>query len=117
MWSVRVPWKQAEHDGGGREECDGASTYNRSHASPLRPSARRTTHSANKTMTFVLTVLALLAAVTMLSHGRALPWKPSPGLGRPLRFTKDGTFQISIFEDLHYGESKSEYAQSFTAGL
>jgi hypothetical protein len=22
----------------------------------------------------------------------------------PLRFTKDGVFQISVFEDLHYGE-------------
>jgi len=26
-------------------------------------------------------------------------------LREPLRFTKDGTFQISIFEDLHFGES------------
>lgn len=24
----------------------------------------------------------------------------------PLKFRKDGTFQISIFEDLHFGESK-----------
>jgi hypothetical protein len=24
----------------------------------------------------------------------------------PLRFREDGTFQISIFEDLHFGESK-----------
>ena len=27
---------------------------------------------------------------------------------QPLRFTKDGTFQISIFEDLHYGEGWSD---------
>jgi hypothetical protein len=26
---------------------------------------------------------------------------------RPLRFTKRGTFQISVFEDLHYGEGRS----------
>lgn len=25
----------------------------------------------------------------------------------PLRFSKNGTFQISILEDLHFGESKS----------
>jgi hypothetical protein len=25
----------------------------------------------------------------------------------PLRFSHDGTFQISIFEDLHFGESQS----------
>lgn len=24
----------------------------------------------------------------------------------PLRFTSNGTFQITIFEDLHFGESK-----------
>lgn len=28
------------------------------------------------------------------------------GLNGPLRFREDGTFQISIFEDLHFGESK-----------
>ena len=26
---------------------------------------------------------------------------------RPLKFQRDGTFQISILEDLHFGESKS----------
>jgi hypothetical protein len=25
----------------------------------------------------------------------------------PLKFAKDGTFQISVLEDLHFGESKS----------
>lgn len=24
---------------------------------------------------------------------------------RPLTFNKDGTFQVSVFEDLHFGES------------
>lgn len=28
------------------------------------------------------------------------------GLFGPLKFREDGTFQISIFEDLHFGESK-----------
>lgn len=31
----------------------------------------------------------------------------SSGLFGPLKFRDDGTFQISIFEDLHFGESKS----------
>ena len=30
---------------------------------------------------------------------------PSAVLEAPLRFTRDGTFQISVFEDLHFGES------------
>lgn len=28
------------------------------------------------------------------------------GPGQPLTFNRDGTFQISIIEDLHYGEGK-----------
>jgi hypothetical protein len=27
----------------------------------------------------------------------------------PLRFTDNGSFQISIFEDLHFGEGKCQY--------
>jgi hypothetical protein len=30
---------------------------------------------------------------------------------KPLRFTSDGTFQISIFEDLHFGESMYDQRQ------
>lgn len=28
----------------------------------------------------------------------------------PLRFTSDGTFQISVFNDLHYGEGERDLA-------
>lgn len=28
----------------------------------------------------------------------------------PLRFTSDGTFQISVFNDLHYGEGEQDLA-------
>ncbi|KAM0276488.1 hypothetical protein ACHAQH_006715 [Verticillium albo-atrum] len=31
------------------------------------------------------------------------------GPGRPLTFRRDGTFQISILDDLHYGEAASSY--------
>lgn len=30
-------------------------------------------------------------------------------LSNPLSFTRNGTFQISIFEDLHFGESELNY--------
>lgn len=30
-----------------------------------------------------------------------------------LRFTKDGTFQISVFEDLHYGEGENPLVSIF----
>jgi len=56
--------------------------------------------------------MKLLFSVTVLSTlvllGLALPLQHEErsALGRPLRFAKDGTFQISIFEDLHYGESE-----------
>jgi len=42
--------------------------------------------------------VALLASLTVISA-------PSAVLEAPLRFTRNGTFQISIFEDLHFGES------------
>lgn len=32
--------------------------------------------------------------------------RPQGQAWEPLRFGKDGTFQISVFEDLHYGEGK-----------
>ena len=41
---------------------------------------------------------------------------PSAGLNngsRTLRFTKDGTFKISIFSDLHYGECVSREEHPF----
>lgn len=28
-------------------------------------------------------------------------------VNQPLRFTQEGTFQLSVFSDLHYGEGKS----------
>jgi hypothetical protein len=28
---------------------------------------------------------------------------------QPLRFTKEGTFQISLFSDLHYGEGQNKH--------
>jgi hypothetical protein len=40
---------------------------------------------------------------------------------RPLRFEQDGTFQISIFEDLHFGESTDRafhmFATAYAHGL
>lgn len=43
-------------------------------------------------------VLLVLASWALHTFAAPLTTKPT------LRFAKDGTFQISIFEDLHYGE-------------
>lgn len=51
-------------------------------------------------------MLALLIAtlgLTVLSF--AAPRPVGYGSLPPLRFTSNGTFQIAIFEDLHFGES------------
>lgn len=55
-------------------------------------------------------MLFLLIAVSffaVLTFGAALPqWNWSWGSQKALRFTRSGTFQIAIFEDLHFGESR-----------
>ena len=58
---------------------------------------------------FIRMLCALIVAVafTVLSLGAVLPdtKRQNADLQAPLRFTSSGTFQISIFEDLHFGES------------
>lgn len=53
---------------------------------------------------------ALIAAVFLTSLTFSLPLSQDHhgGVETPLRFSKDGTFQISIFEDLHFGENAWE---------
>ena len=57
----------------------------------------------------MLCALTVAAFFAVLSFSRVLPIKKRQyGYGNffaPLRFTSNGTFQISIFEDLHFGES------------
>ena len=66
---------------------------------------------------FVRMLCALLIAVffALWSLGAVIPTRRGPGnnLGQPLRLTRDGTFQISIFEDLHFGESMSQRFPKF----
>lgn len=54
--------------------------------------------------------IAILVAVPLLASGSAQAAVPRPTWNgtrlTPLKFNKDGTFQISIFSDLHFGESK-----------
>ncbi|KAK1034692.1 hypothetical protein LTR33_016562, partial [Friedmanniomyces endolithicus] len=45
----------------------------------------------------------LFAGLTLSSHLRRAYGNSSPP--PPLRFTSNGTFQISVFEDLHFGEN------------
>lgn len=51
-------------------------------------------------------MFALLLAICSLAYitfANVLPGRQV--LHEPLRFTEDGSFQIAIFEDLHFGES------------
>lgn len=61
-------------------------------------------HQANMTRT--LRTLAFLAGLTRAAN---IPQRPLGGskLTGPLRFNSDGTFQISVLQDLHFGESQS----------
>lgn len=53
----------------------------------------------------LLATLALPGAALALREGRNGP-------GQPLSFNSDSTFQITIIEDLHYGEGTSPFPPS-----
>lgn len=48
-------------------------------------------------------ILLALCSLAYFTFGNVLPqrWVQQ----EPLRFTEDGSFQIAIFEDFHFGES------------
>ncbi|KAK7911177.1 hypothetical protein PG985_013658 [Apiospora marii] len=50
-------------------------------------------------------VLLAVALFITLSSQRGLRYRDQSDFRAPLQFEKDGTFQISIFEDLHFGEN------------
>jgi hypothetical protein len=50
-------------------------------------------------LTFVVVLFTCWALGGVVPHGKVF--------NEPLRFTESGTFQISIFEDLHFGEGMS----------
>jgi hypothetical protein len=52
--------------------------------------------------------LSLLASASVVSASAqtSLASRNKTCAPRPLKFQRDGTFQISIMEDLHFGESK-----------
>jgi hypothetical protein len=54
----------------------------------------------------VLWCLLIAARISALPTITEPQW-PLPNT-QPLRFTENGIFQISIFEDLHYGEGWSD---------
>lgn len=67
----------------------------------------------------MLVALLLVILLAMLSLGSIMRQDDTQvaDLGAPLRFTKDGTFQISIFEDLHFGESTTATNTPFVAAM
>ena len=50
-------------------------------------------------LTFISVLFACWALAGVVPYGKPFD--------KPLRFTENGTFQISIFEDLHFGEGMS----------
>jgi hypothetical protein len=68
---------------------------------PVWARPKRDRYHFIKTMALVLAVVFFACwALAGVSHGDTS--------NKPLRFTENGTFQISIFEDLHFGEGMSE---------
>ena len=49
----------------------------------------------------LVSTIACIALLAWIAKKSA----PSAIFDAPLRFTRDGTLQISVFEDLHFGES------------
>lgn len=60
----------------------------------------------------LLPVLAVLICVASMLDAKPLAKKVvnSTNPFGPLTFSSDGTFQISIFEDLHFGESNTSHS-------
>lgn len=69
----------------------------------------------------MLDMLVLLFTFATPSRQSPLPKQAQMGLAdavtRPLSFTTNGTFQLSIFEDLHFGESELVSYTTHTRGL
>ena len=65
---------------------------------PAWATPRRDRYRFLKMLTIPLTVVLFVGwAISSTLPGRSL-------IQEPLRFTKNGSFQITIFEDLHFGE-------------
>ena len=58
-------------------------------------------------MHLVLLVAAGLHMLSPVSAAPALASRDTARFSGRLKFERDGTFQISILEDLHFGESRS----------
>lgn len=79
----------------------------------LSPTTARRPHSLLYRYRHVIMVFTILALwfSTALSFGAAMPFNvakfsSTASPWAPLRFDKDGKFQLAIFEDLHFGESE-----------
>lgn len=86
----------------GHSHCDAVNTCN----SVQQPTtALRTSGPTSGAIVKMILTGALAVSITLY-----ITW-PLKAAGLPhrderLRFNSDGTFQISVFEDLHFGESK-----------
>ena len=92
-------WRRARDDGG--KEC--THVYRWDEHPPHEPDQVR---YASRTVKMTVASVAIFSSLLLLGFAFPIENEKRAALRRPLRFAKDGTFQISIFEDLHFGESK-----------
>jgi hypothetical protein len=105
LWALVNPSTGYQHGfENGKVEC-GARTYRWDGHEEHNASSRG--RQKNLLCWFAaMTCVLILIIFALLSFGAVIPEQGPAGLRRPLQFAADGTFQISIFEDLHFGESK-----------
>jgi hypothetical protein len=73
-----------------------------------RPGTRATSNS-RRSIIMLCTLLALSSYIFLSRSSFIPPNNNTPAKRPPLTFTKDGTFQLTIFSDLHFGESMPSY--------
>lgn len=69
-------------------------------------SVRELRHAERCRLVKILCVCAILGIALVFMWSAIVPRNGSSHRRRTLRFTEDGTFRITVFADLHFGESK-----------
>lgn len=94
----RLPWS-SDHKNETETHSKGIGQ-----ARPCRKNRPPVSDTAHLIMTIML-IAAIVAVLLFSPISRCLQDDSSQARFPPLAFRPDGTFQVSIFEDLHFGES------------